>query len=187
MASGGPGDHWFTDIFTWNLPAFGEPSDTLIRDIRRFGGADLLADGQPLSRRLWELWPHWAGVDERHLEQLSSDLATVRDELRRSAVARRVGSRLAARGSGIFGWQGPAQDDPRAADADVFDLSLVHGGCAQRVGHDHPAVAGWHAALFVVVTARVGQPSRKRFEVTGQKRCKDQQAYVTKPWVSVSS
>lgn len=32
MNSGGPGDHWSTDIFRWNLPAFGEPSDTLIRE-----------------------------------------------------------------------------------------------------------------------------------------------------------
>lgn len=55
-----------------------------------------------------------------------------------------------------------------------LDLSLVHGGCPQGVGHDLLAVAGRHTALIGVGAARVGQPSRKRFEVAGQS--------VVRPW-----
>ena len=84
---GGPGDHWYTDIFTWERPAFGEPSDSLIRDIRRFGGDRLLQDDQPLGQRLWDLWPQWGRVDEQALRQLAADLAPIRDDLRANAKA----------------------------------------------------------------------------------------------------
>lgn len=88
MNMGGPTDHWYTDIFTWNRPAFGEPIDSLIRDIRHFGGDALLQDDQPLGRRLWDLWPQWARVDEQRLSRLAADLARIRDDLRADANAR---------------------------------------------------------------------------------------------------
>ena len=88
MNMGGPTDHWYTDIFTWDRPAFGEPLDWLIRDIHRFGGDPLLQDDQPLGRRLWELWPQWGRVDEQALSQLAADLVPIRDELRAEAQAR---------------------------------------------------------------------------------------------------
>lgn len=63
MAAGGPGDHWRTDIFSWDRPAFGEPADTLIREIGALGGARLLDDSEPLGKRLWDLWSQWGRVD----------------------------------------------------------------------------------------------------------------------------
>ena len=33
MNMGGPADHWYTDIFSWKRQAFGEPIDSLIKDI----------------------------------------------------------------------------------------------------------------------------------------------------------
>jgi len=87
MNMGGPNDHWYTDIFTWDRPAFGEPIDTLIRDIHRFGGDQLLRDDQALGKRLWELWPQWGQVDQRALEQLATDLLPIRDDLRATAEA----------------------------------------------------------------------------------------------------
>jgi hypothetical protein len=74
-------------MFTWDRPAFGEPNDSLIRDIRRFGGDRLLQDDQPLGRRLWDLWPQWGRVDEQALRQLAADLTTIRDDLRAEAKA----------------------------------------------------------------------------------------------------
>jgi hypothetical protein len=50
MNMGGPTDHWYTDLFTWDRPAFSEPIDSLVREIRRFGGDPLLRDDQPLGR-----------------------------------------------------------------------------------------------------------------------------------------
>lgn len=88
MNMGGPGDHWYTDIFVWNRPAFGEPSDSLIREIQRLGGAYLLRDEEPLARRLWQLWPLWGPVDEQSLKQLALDLARIRESLRSEAVAK---------------------------------------------------------------------------------------------------
>ncbi|RYC14200.1 hypothetical protein [Nocardioides zhouii] len=88
MSMGGPGDHWYTDMFTWERPAFGEPTDSLIREIRHLGGDSLLQDGQPLAHRLWELWPQWGRVDERALSRLAVDLVPIRDELRQDSQAR---------------------------------------------------------------------------------------------------
>lgn len=88
MNMGGPGDHWYTDIFTWERPAFGEPIDSLIRDIHRFGGDHLLQDDQPLGRRLWDHWTHWGHVDEQALRQLASDLLPLREDLQAEAKAR---------------------------------------------------------------------------------------------------
>jgi hypothetical protein len=49
MAAGGPGDDCLTDILSWNLPAFGEPHDSLIRDIVRFGGRERLEAGTQIG------------------------------------------------------------------------------------------------------------------------------------------
>ena len=88
MNMGGPTDHWYTDIFTWDRPAFGEPLDSLIRDIRNFGGDSLLQDDQALGRRLWDAWPQWGRVEERTLSQLAADLRSIRDDLLADAEAR---------------------------------------------------------------------------------------------------
>jgi len=42
---GGPGDHWCTDLFAWNVAAFGESADSLNRDVQRYVGDALLRDG----------------------------------------------------------------------------------------------------------------------------------------------
>ena len=84
---GGPGDHRYTESFAAG-PAFGEPSDSLIRDIRRLGGDRLLRDQQPLAERLWNRWPQWGRADEQALKPLAVDLAQIRDELRREAAAK---------------------------------------------------------------------------------------------------
>jgi hypothetical protein len=88
MNMDGPSDHRHTDIFSFNRPAFGEPTDSLIRDIRRFGGDSLLQDGQPLPQRLWGLWPQQGRVDEGALRQLAADLVPIHDQLRADAQAR---------------------------------------------------------------------------------------------------
>lgn len=88
MNMGGPTDHWYTDLFTWNCPAFGEPVDSLLKDVRAFGGDRLLRDDQPLGLRLWDARPQWGRVEEQTLEQLVIDLTAVRDDLRADAEAR---------------------------------------------------------------------------------------------------
>ena len=88
MNMGGPGDHWYTDLFVWDVPAFGEPTDSLLRDIRRFGGGTFLHDEHPLGQRLSVLWPRWVRVDEQALRDLPSDLMSLRNALRAEAEAR---------------------------------------------------------------------------------------------------
>lgn len=88
MAAGATGDHWMTDLFVWNRPAFGEPIDSLLRDIKRFGGEDLLDDRAQLGQRLWALWPQWGQVDGIELKQLAADLRPIRDHLEADARAR---------------------------------------------------------------------------------------------------
>ena len=88
MAAGGPGDHWHTDIFIWNRPAFGEPADSLIREIAAYGGAQLLEDNDALGKRLWDLWPQWGQVDTEALQRLTQDLKQVRDQLKLEALRR---------------------------------------------------------------------------------------------------
>ncbi|WP_378143906.1 hypothetical protein ACFJGV_10700 [Cnuibacter sp. UC19_7] len=96
MAAGGPGDHWRTDLVNFGAEAFGEPVDSLIRDILRLGGHRLLDDDAPLGRRLWALWPTWAvGVDVP--ADLERDLRHTRDGLQREAAER--------------GWEAPEPDD----------------------------------------------------------------------------
>lgn len=88
MAAGGPGDHWRTDVLQWDLPAFGEPADSLIKEISTLGGSARLEDDTVLGQRLWELWPRWGRVDRAALAEVSDDLETLRDDLLAEARAR---------------------------------------------------------------------------------------------------
>ena len=83
VASGGPGDHWETDLLQWGLPAFGEPIDGLLVEIFNLGGARCL-DRQPLREDLWELWPRWGRSDgkDKRLRELVEPLVNLRDRLR---------------------------------------------------------------------------------------------------------
>ena len=82
---GGPGDHWYTDLFSWDQAAFGEPIDTLIRDIQRFGGRRHLEDGSNLADRLWQNWGRWGRLDYDALADLEADLRVIRDRLETEA------------------------------------------------------------------------------------------------------
>ncbi|NNM45232.1 hypothetical protein [Knoellia koreensis] len=81
-------DHWRTDIFSWDRPAFGEPVDSLIRDIYDFGGHDLLEDDQPLGLRLSQLWSRRRRGAGDALDELAAVLLPIRDRLRAEAKAR---------------------------------------------------------------------------------------------------
>lgn len=88
MTAGGPGDHWLTDVLHWDLPAFGEPIDSLIRDIIRFGGQKELEEGKPIARSLNKLWwpPHREASGGAELQELSLTLLNLRDRLRKEAI-----------------------------------------------------------------------------------------------------
>ena len=89
MPSGGPGDHWQTDLLTWELPAFGEPIDGLLVEVIGLGGAAVL-DAPPWGESLWELWTH-PGRSEREDDRLTAlveRLTDLRDQLRRDARER---------------------------------------------------------------------------------------------------
>lgn len=85
---GGPRDHWKTDIFRWNLTVFGEPVDSLIRDIQRYGGGKHLDDGAALARDLDLLsWPPPKPEDPAIVE-MAGRLQVIRDRLRKDAIDR---------------------------------------------------------------------------------------------------
>jgi hypothetical protein len=88
MAAGGPGDYWLTDILNWNLPAFGEPADSLVRDIVRLGGQKEIEDGRPLARTLDRMWwpPNRTGVARSELNELCEALTLLRDRLADDAI-----------------------------------------------------------------------------------------------------
>lgn len=88
MASGGPGDHWLTDLLNWRLPAFGEPQDQLIVEIVQFGGQRVL-EQPPWRELLGRSWPRWslAPVATAELDALIAPLTALRDQLRRAAVS----------------------------------------------------------------------------------------------------
>jgi hypothetical protein len=88
MASGGPGDHWLTDLLGWHLPAFGEPHDGLIRQIIQFGGQSTL-EKAPWADTLGGAWPRWTGDDATALQlaALVEPLTQLRDQLRAEALA----------------------------------------------------------------------------------------------------
>ena len=89
MASGGPGDHPLTDLLLWDLPAYGEPVDSLLREVAALGGEEVL-DAPPWSARLWDLWPHWGLSEQKEelLRGLERDLVGLRDRLRQDAQER---------------------------------------------------------------------------------------------------
>ena len=100
MAAGGPADHWLTDILYWKLTAFGEPHDSLIRDIVAFGSERKLDDGTSLGRSLDMLWTPRPGDEAARaakLEQVAYMLQSLRDQLLQEANRRRLGGRRAAR------------------------------------------------------------------------------------------
>lgn len=86
---GGPGDHWLTDLKHWDRAAFGEPLDSILRDILRLGGERLL-EQQPWNERLWDTWPHWgrSEVNDAALARYTTELAELREELCKDAVDR---------------------------------------------------------------------------------------------------
>lgn len=81
MASGGPGDHWLTDVVN-ERPAFGEPLDSMIRDVHRLGGHHQLDDQADLGRHLSRAWS--SGDDHA---PLTRELRRLRDSLRKQAIA----------------------------------------------------------------------------------------------------
>lgn len=91
MSSGGPGDHWLTDLFIYQVAVFGEPIDSLLRDIRRFGGERLLT-GDPWASRLEGAWPLWRSPTEQgesllELRRMAPELQRLRDQLYDEAVS----------------------------------------------------------------------------------------------------
>lgn len=89
MASGGPGDHWQTDLLTWNLPAFGEPLDSVLREIYRYGGEQALSK-EPWPETLWRVWSRWGRTesDDAELRRITPELQALRDRLRADAKER---------------------------------------------------------------------------------------------------
>jgi len=77
-----------TDILYWKLPAFGEPQDSLIRDIVQFGGRSRLDDGTRLGRTLNRLWLPSPNDKQRtaELEEVAQVLQSLRDQLRQEAI-----------------------------------------------------------------------------------------------------
>ena len=89
MAAGGPADHWFTDITRWNLPAFDEACDQLIREIVTLGGHKALENDAALGKSLGRLWwpPNRAAEGDPRLSNLRETLQTLRDQLHQEALA----------------------------------------------------------------------------------------------------
>ena len=87
MNMGGPGDHWYTDVFCWDRPAFGEPIDSLLRDVKKYGGDTFLRDGQPLARRLSALWWPLGAKGSRELGGVTAELQALRNQLRADTEA----------------------------------------------------------------------------------------------------
>ncbi len=101
MASGGPGDHWQTDLLTWNLPAFGEPLDSLLREIYRYGGEHALSK-EPWPETLGRAWSRYerSESDDAELRQrITSQLRVLRPTPGRCEGSR-LGRSIAAFGAG---------------------------------------------------------------------------------------
>lgn len=85
MNTGGPGDHWWTDLFSWGRPAFGEPVDGLLRDVVRYGGQQAL-DAEPWASRLSRAWSGSRSRPPADAARLARDLTVLRDRPRQEAV-----------------------------------------------------------------------------------------------------
>jgi hypothetical protein len=89
VPNGKPGDHPLTDLLHWNSPVFGEPVDSLLREIVKLGGERIL-DRPPWVGRLWDLWPRWSrsGVKDAEIAALVEPLTVLRDQLKAEAKER---------------------------------------------------------------------------------------------------
>jgi hypothetical protein len=89
MPNGKPGDHWLTDLITWNHPVFGEPVDSLLKEIVRLGGERLL-EGSPWQEQLWDTWPRWGRSEAKDAKvaALVEPLTELRDHLKAEARER---------------------------------------------------------------------------------------------------
>ncbi|GAA3526376.1 hypothetical protein AFL01nite_04980 [Aeromicrobium flavum] len=83
MASGARGDHWLSDVLHHDAAVFGEPTDSLIREVDRLGGYQLLNDQADLGRRLSRL--NRAQNDD--LKAVTRELRRLRDSLSKEAIA----------------------------------------------------------------------------------------------------
>ena len=83
VPDGKPGDHPLTDLLHWNSPVFGEPVDSLLREIVKLGGERTL-DHSPWREQLWDLWPRWgrSGAKDAEIDALAEPLAQLRDRLK---------------------------------------------------------------------------------------------------------
>jgi hypothetical protein len=89
VPNGRPGDHPLTDLLDWNSPVFGEPVDSLLRDIAKLGGERIL-NRPPWIEQLWDLWPRWSRSDVKDAEiaALVEPLTALCDQLEAEAKER---------------------------------------------------------------------------------------------------
>jgi hypothetical protein len=89
VPNGKPGDHPLTDLLHWNSPTFGEPVDSLLREIVKLGGERTL-DRSPWREQLWDLWPRWSrsGAKDAEIAALVEPLTELRDRLKSEARER---------------------------------------------------------------------------------------------------
>ena len=83
-----PGDHWLTDLAHWNRPAFGEPVDSLLKEIVALGGERVL-DRPPWQEQLWTAWPlEPPGGNDAAIAALVEPFTQLRNSLRTEARER---------------------------------------------------------------------------------------------------
>ena len=89
MPNGKPGDHWVTDLTYWNRPVFGEPVDSLLKEIMALGGERIL-ERSPWREQLWHLWPRWGRSEAKDTDiaALAEPLTQLRDRLKTEARER---------------------------------------------------------------------------------------------------
>jgi hypothetical protein len=73
----------------WNSPAFGEPVDSLLREIVKLGGEGIL-DRSPWREKLSDLWPRWSRSEAKAAEiaAMVGPLTQLRDRLKQEAGER---------------------------------------------------------------------------------------------------
>jgi hypothetical protein len=89
VPNGKPGDHPLTDLIHWKSPVYGEPVDSLLREVLQLGGESIL-DRSPWLERLWDLWPRWTrdAVKDGEIAALVEPLTQLRNRLRTEAIER---------------------------------------------------------------------------------------------------